>query len=245
MSTRSKSVFRFVSIGAALLLITACGNQVRDDAATFDRNQALADLLTEIEEVGVNETEEGIRVSPGVDQVLNGINAITLRQRTVLGEYRSRAETFPDVAAFMMAYQAEDADVFAAAVERFDQENTDAPISPKIAAYEQAGEAIYEANSELTKDITVQVAALGLLLTQYSGQVAEAAAASGAMSLLNRMTGDENSKFDPDQDLGAALVRARDQLRVNREATKLISDEKALIEEHVNREARFQQASGA
>lgn len=233
-------------VGAAALLV-ACAPQVREDAAVFDRNEAVASLLVEIDEVGYNDTENGIQVSPGVDQVLNGINSILIRQRSVIQDYRARAENFPDVTAFMMAYQEADAAEFSAAVQAFDTANPDDPIRPKIDAYEQAGEEIYAANSELTSQITQELAALGILLARYSTQVAEATAVSGALSFMARMrsTDEDGEKIthDPDTDLGAALVRARHQLRLSREASRLINEEKALIEEVLRQEQRFQLAT--
>lgn len=242
MQTLQRAI-RFSTLACLALILAACAGQVRDDAAIFDRNQEIANLMEDMEEIGFNESEEGIQVSPGVDQVLNGINSIKIRQYSVLMDFRSRAEYFPDVTAFIMAFQEADAMEFAAAIQAFDIENPDDPIGPKIAEYERAGESIYEANAELTSQITSELAALGILLARYSAPVAEATAASGALSVMARMRGTEDSTYDPDSDLGAALVRARHQLRLSREAARLIQEEKALIEEVQLQEQRFQLAS--
>jgi len=233
-------------ISVTSLTLMACAGQMRQDAATFDRDQEVYRILAEMDEIGFVKNQNGVQISPGVDQVLNAVNAIALRKHAVIVDYRSRAENFPDVSAFMTGRSADDPEAIAAAIREFDALYPAEPIGPKVDAYEAAGAQIYAANVTLAAEIAAEVVTLGVLLSNNASAVAQAAAGSGVSSLMGRMQGSgsgSNAAQDADTDLGAALVRARHQLRLAGEASALIQEDKRLMDELLAQEQRFQSAT--
>ncbi|RUO75767.1 hypothetical protein [Idiomarina seosinensis] len=209
---------------AAILATSGCMSTGNDQqAATMDRNQAIASLSTEMEELGFNKVE----IQPGVDDVLNICASVLERQYSVMEQYRTQAENHADVQAFLFAHKDKKPEQLKLAIAEFDAGATkeDEKIGPKINAYQAAIDEVADQNAELAIEIGKHLVQVGYLTTEYGPQIAQMTAAN----TLKSMFGSEDEKT-ADNDLVKAIVRAKDQIMLARDANKLITLEQETIE---------------
>ncbi|MDO6677034.1 hypothetical protein [Shewanella sp. 4_MG-2023] len=207
-------------------LFTGCAS-TSDNAATLDRDQAVSELTVKMDNLGYNP----VTIQPGVDEFLNMAAAILERQRKVIGEYRTQTENFRDVQAFLYAYKDATPEELELAIAEFDAgaKTEEEKIAPKINAYSQANENVYNQNVELTTTLTVEIAKSVYILSEHGTAVAQATAINAAGSIFNSIISDEEAEEDP-QDLGTALLKATDQLSLALEANEIIDLEKETID---------------
>ena len=202
-------------------------------SANLDRNAAVAELTDRMDTLGYSHP---VSVQVGVDEFLNMSAIILERQRKVMGEYRTQTDNYRDVQAFLHAHQKSTSEQLQAAIVEFDAgaKNKDEEIGHKIAAYNLANEGIYQQNVELATDLTVEIAKSVYILSQHSTAIAQVTAVKiGGQYLTNFLSSDEEStdtskKEDP-KDIGAALIKAKDQLALALEANEIIELEQATI----------------
>lgn len=229
-----KGFFGSVATLIFALTITGCASTSREDSGEFDRSAEVEQILEGFETTGLNTPDERVRVAVGADQVLNVINDIAVNQRNNVLEYQAQRENFLDVMAVAEASGDEvGSDAFFAEVTRFDNENPDNPIMPKVIEYTEAQQGVYASNVRLAAQIASSSVELASLLQANAQDVAKAAAAGGIGSLMGGST-------DPNENLGAALVRARDQLKYTQQARDLIGIEKETIEANLARQAELE-----
>lgn len=202
--------------------LTGCASRLPDEAHTLDREAAMIELSQRIERVGYRR----VRISPGVDEFLNVAAAILQQQAELMGEYRIRAEFHRDVQAFLWAYQDVSTEELQAAVIEFDLRamTDEEKIAPKLAAYQLANRRIQQRNRALAAEISAQLLVAGYLLKEHR----DAVMAFAVANMLSGLTGGHGNRTH-DNDLILALLRARDQLRLAREANALIQIEQATI----------------
>lgn len=202
--------------------LTGCASRLPDEAHTLDREAAMIELSQRIERVGYRR----VRISPGVDEFLNVAAAILQQQAELMSEYRIRAEFHRDVQAFLWAYQDVTTEELQAAVIEFDLRamTDEEKIAPKLAAYQLANRRIQQRNRALAAEISAQLLVAGYLLKEHR----DAVMAFAVANMLSGLTGGHGNRTH-DNDLILALLRARDQLRLAREANALIQIEQATI----------------
>ncbi|MCL4409325.1 hypothetical protein [Aliidiomarina haloalkalitolerans] len=202
--------------------LTGCASRLPENAHTLDREAAMTELSQRIERVGYRR----VRISPGVDEFLNVAAAILEQQAELMYEYRIRAEFHRDVQAFLWAYQGASTDELQAAARAFDAQASadEDKIAPKLAAYQLANRRIQERNRALAVEISAQMLVAGYLLKEHRDAVMVFALAN----MLSGLTGGHGNRTH-DNDLILALLRARDQLQLAREANALIRIEQATI----------------
>jgi len=205
-----------------IALLSGCASRLPDNAAQIDRDKAIAELSARIDRVGY----QRVRISPGIDEFLNIAAAILERQAMLMQEYRTQAEFHRDVQAFITAYRGADAEQFRLAVAEFDSTamNENEKIAPKLAAYEQATRMIQQQNRLLAGEISAQLLVGGYLLKEHR----EAVMAFALANVLGGLTGGHGRRT-ADNDLVLAILRARDQLQLARQANTLIQIEQATI----------------
>lgn len=206
----------------AAVVLSACMSTSNENAATLDRNQAVADLSVQMEELGFSRVE----IQPGVDEFLNICASILERQYNVMGEYRTQTENYVDVQAFLTAHQGKSEKELKAAIIAFDDkaETEDDKIGPKLVAYNSAIEGVSEQNTKLATEITLQLAQAAIILSEHSTTVAKA----GSLGLVSGwMSGDEQTA---DNNLGLAILRAKDQIDLASDANEIITLEQETIE---------------
>ncbi|WP_394129029.1 hypothetical protein [Shewanella maritima] len=208
-------------------LFTGCASTSDDKAATVDRNQLVSELATKMDEVGYNQ----VAIQPGVDEFLNMAAAILKRQRNVIGEYRKQTDHYRDVQAFLFAYKDATPEELAQAIAQFDASamSEEEKIAPKINAYSEANEVIVSENSELAVTITTEVAKSALILSEHGTAVAQATAVNMGASMFSSLMSDDKEKDAP-QDIGSALLKAKDQLSLALEANEIIELEQNTIQ---------------
>lgn len=206
----------------AAVVLSACMSTSNENAATLDRNQAVADLSVQMEELGFNRVE----IQPGVDEFLNICASILERQYNVMGEYRTQTENYVDVQAFLTAHQGKSEEELRAAIIAFDEkaETEDDKIGPKLAAYNSAIEGVSEQNAKLATDITVQLAQAAIILSEHSTTVAKA----GSLGMVSGWMSDNEQNAD--NNLGLAILRAKDQIDLASDANEIITLEQETIE---------------
>lgn len=206
----------------AAVVLSACMSTSNENAATLDRNQAVADLSVQMEELGFNRVE----IQPGVDEFLNICASILERQYSVMGEYRTQTENYVDVQAFLTAHQGKSEEELKAAIIAFDEkaQTEDEKIGPKLTAYNSAIEGVSEQNTKLATEITLQLAQAAIILSEHSTTVAKAS----SLGLVSGwMSGDEQTA---DNNLGLAILRAKDQIDLASDANEIITLEQETIE---------------
>ena len=206
----------------AAVVLSACMSTSNENAATLDRNQAVADLSVQMEELGFNRVE----IQPGVDEFLNICASILERQYSVMGEYRTQTENYVDVQAFLTAHQGKPEEELKAAIIAFDEkaQTEDEKIGPKLTAYNSAIEGVSEQNTKLATEITLQLAQAAIILSEHSTTVAKAS----SLGLVSGwMSGDEQTA---DNNLGLAILRAKDQIDLASDANEIITLEQETIE---------------
>ncbi|MCU7555383.1 hypothetical protein OCL06_12375 [Alteromonas sp. ASW11-19] len=208
---------------AAILATTGCSStdESAENAATMNRDQAIATLSEQIAEVGYNP----VAIQPGVDEFLNICASVLKRQHKVMEEYRTQAEHYADVQAFLYAHKDKEPAELQAAIVEFDNgaQSEDEKIAPKILAYQSAIDEVSKQNAELTVEITVQVAQAAYMITQYGQAIAQSTALNMAGSLFS------SEEKNADNDLGLAVLRAKDQISLASDANKIISIEQDTI----------------
>ncbi len=217
---------KWLAVPLVTVMLSGCAtfNQFTgQEAATLDREQYIAELSKEIEAVGFNRVE----IQAGVDEFLNVCASLLERQYTVMGEYRTLAANHVDVQAFLKAHQGLAEEELLAAMFEFDSGATsdNEKISTKFAAYEAALEAISAKNTELGLEITVNLAQATLIMKDH----AQAVAFASGTNLLNSFLGEGEKTAD--NDLGLAILRAKDQISLASEANKIISLEQETIKQ--------------
>jgi len=206
----------------AALVLSACMSTSNENAATLDRNEVITDLSVQMEEVGFNRVE----IQPGVDEFLNICASILERQYNVMGEYRTQTENYVDVQAFLTAHQGKSEEELKAAIIAFDEkaQTEDEKISPKLNAYNAAIEGVSEQNTKLTTEISLQLAQAAIILKDHSSTVAKA----GSLGMVSGwMSGNEQNA---DNNLGLAILRAKDQIDLASDANEIITLEQETIE---------------
>ncbi|ATZ73793.1 hypothetical protein CWC33_08815 [Idiomarina sp. X4] len=206
----------------AAVVLSACMSTSNENAATLDRNQAVADLSVQMEELGFSRVE----IQPGVDEFLNICASILERQYNVMGEYRTQTENYVDVQAFLTAHQGKSEEELRAAIIAFDEkaQTEDEKIGPKLTAYNSAIEGVSEQNTKLATEITLQLAQAAIILSEHSTTVAKA----GSLGLVSGwMSGNEQTA---DNNLGLAILRAKDQIDLASDANEIITLEQETIE---------------
>lgn len=206
----------------AAIVLSACMSTSNENAATLDRNQAVADLSVQMEELGFNRVE----IQPGVDEFLNICASILERQYNVMGDYRTQTENYVDVQAFLTAHQGKSGEELKAAIITYDEKaETDADkIGPKLTAYNSAIEGVSEQNTKLASDITAQLAQATIILSEHSTTVAKA----GSLGLVSGWMSDNEQTAD--NNLGMAIVRAKKQIDLASDANEIITLEQETIE---------------
>ena len=200
-------------------------------AATFDRQQAITELTTEMDKLGYDE----INVVDGVDDFLHIVTAIFKRQRNVIGEYRTQTKNFRDVQAFLYAHQDKSREELTVAINDFDKNisNPSEKIGYKLKQYHEASDEIYQQNIELTSVIFTELNHSVTILADYQTQVAEAIVLKSAKDTIHwlvNLGNDDDQKHDDELSLGTALLIAKDQLNLSMQANELIEIEKETIE---------------
>ena len=206
----------------AAVVLSACMSTSNENAATLDRNQAVADLSVQMEELGFSRVE----IQPGVDEFLNICASILERQYNVMGEYRTQTENYVDVQAFLTAHQGKSEEELRAAIIAFDEkaQTEDEKIGPKLTAYNSAIEGVSEQNTKLATEITLQLAQAAIILSEHSTTVAKA----GSLGMVSGwMSGNEQTA---DNNLGLAILRAKDQIDLASDANEIITLEQETIE---------------
>lgn len=223
-------MFKRLALAAAIsaVVLTGCQSTGNDSsAATLDRYQAIGSLSVQIEEVGFKQAEDLENIPAGVEQFVNMADALVRRQYDVMGAFREQAELYADVSAFLYAYPDATSEELTEAIERFDAgaETHEQKIGPKIHAYNASLETISEHNLQLGIELLEQTATATILLTEYGPQIAQQTAIGAGLSMFNKNKDDKTA----DNDMILALIRARDQVQLAREANHLIKLEKETI----------------
>ncbi len=216
-------------------LFSACQSTHSDEeAATLNRQDMVADLVKRIDDVGYEE----VKIQPGVDEFLNIASSVLQRQRNVIGSYQQKGELYVDVQSFLSAQQGKSELELQDAIAAFDAgaTNEDDKIGHKIAKYRAANDEIYQENIKLTQDIILQLAKAGYLFSQYSVQIGQLAALDVAGDFMNRFMPksdddkDATPKETEEKTIANALVKAKDQLSLAKEANDYIDIEQKTIE---------------
>ncbi|WP_419148673.1 hypothetical protein [Pseudoalteromonas 'SMAR'] len=196
-------------------------------SANLDRNAAVAELTTRMDTLGY---QHPVDVVPGINEFLNAAAIVLERQYKVIGQYRTQTDHYRDVQAFLYSHQNSTPEQLEAAIIEFDKgaQSKEQEIGYKIAAYNLANESIYEQNVELATDLAIEVAKSAYILSQYKNEVATAVTMSAGSSLMSMFSEKEEQAEDP-QDIGTALLKAKDQLSLALEANELIELEQATI----------------
>ncbi|WP_417763561.1 hypothetical protein [Shewanella sp.] len=203
-------------------IFSACQSTHSDEeAASLNRQDLVADLVKRIDDVGYDE----VKIQPGVDEFLNIASSVLQRQRNVIESYHQKGELYVDVQSFLSAQQGKTELELQDAITAFDAgaTNEDEKIGHKIAKYRAANDEIYQENIKLTQQIVLQLAQAGLLFSQYGTEVAKATA-------MNSFTGLFSKDDDQQPSIGKALVKAKDQLSLAKEANDYIDIEQQTIE---------------
>lgn len=202
-----------------------------EDVANLDRNAAVADLTTRMDDLGY---AYPLEVQPGIDEFLN-ISAIILeRQRNVMGEYRTQTDNYRDVQAFLDAHKQSTPEQLQVAIIEFDagSTNKDEQIGHKIAAYNSASEGIYQQNVELATELSIEIAKSAIILSQYGPEIAKVTALNFASSGLTSFLSSDEEKKEAEENpkgLVPALLKAKEQLSLALEANKIIEMEQSTI----------------
>ena len=214
---------KLLSIPLATAILSGCASFGGQEAATMDRDQHIADLRQQMQTVGFNEVE----IQPGVDEFLNLSASILERQYSVMGEYRNITENHVDVQGFLEANKGATEEELKAAMIKFDAGATseDGKIGPKVQAYRAALDVISEKNADLGLDIAKNLASATIILKDHAQAVSVATAIRAAEGFFS--TTDKTA----DDDLGLALLRAKDQLSLAYDANKIISLEQETVEQ--------------
>lgn len=214
---------KWLAIPLATAMLSGCATFNGEQAATMDREQHIAELSQEIETIGFNRVE----IQPGVDEFLNLSASVLERQYSVMGEYRTVAANYVDVQAFLEAHEGATKEELKAAIIEFDKGAASEVdrIGPKVQTYEAALANISEKNTELGIEIVANLAKATLILKDNAQTVAVASGIRTAGSFFSG--GDKTA----DNDLGLALLRAKDQVSLAYDANKIISLEQETIEQ--------------
>ncbi|PFG52246.1 hypothetical protein ATG98_1254 [Marinobacter sp. LV10R520-4] len=214
---------KWIAISFATVAISGCATFNGEQAATMDREQHIAELSQEIETVGFNRVE----IQPGVDEFLNLSASLLERQYSVMGEYRTVTANYVDVQGFIEANKKATDEELAAALMAFDAGATseEGKIGPKIKAYEDAVANISEQNAGLGLEVAANLLKATIILKDNAQIVGIATGVKAAGSLFG------GSDKTADNDLGLALLRAKDQLSLAYDANKIISLEQETIEQ--------------
>ena len=212
---------------SATILLTGCKSTGDDQsAATLDRYQAINSLSLQIEEVGFKQGESLEDIPDGVEQFVNMADSLVRRQYDVMGAFRTQAENYADVSAFLYAYADATPAQLAQAIEKFDAgaQSQEEKIGPKIAVYNASLDAVADSNLQLGLELAEQAAIAAMLLRDYAPQIAQAS----ALSFGTRFMRSEEERT-ADNDMVLALKRASDQIKLAYDANRLIKLEKDTI----------------
>lgn len=204
-------------------VLVGCASGPAEDGGEVNRDAMAQEILKGFGDAGINPEGERVSIAPGVDQALNVTNGIARRQRDTIEDYAAQRENFLDLKKFEEAHGPIGSDAFMTAVENFDAGDPEELMMPKVVAYANAQSGVYEANTTLAVELVSAAAEIATLVSQNSDVVAEAAAGGMLGSLMG---GDS----DPNSDLGAAIVRAQDQIKYSQQASELIKTEKATMD---------------
>ncbi|MBA6389920.1 hypothetical protein H4J38_03900 [Colwellia sp. BRX10-3] len=199
----------------ALSLIAGCSSLSNEQKANIDRDDEVERIIAEIDTVGY----EVVKVSPGIDEFINGLSAFVEQQRNVSVMYREVVKQHRDVTSFLAANEGKTDQELLAEAKEFDlhSKSEEDKIGNKLAAYNKATQDISEENSKLTIELVKQGVQLGYLVTQYGTQIAQVAAINTAMGFFKDDDADEKLT------VATAVIRARDQLSLLNEINGLIS----------------------
>ena len=197
-----------------------------DNSGDLDRNAVVAELTTRMDTLGY---QYPVDVVPGINEFLNASAMVLERQYKVMSQYRTSTDHL-DARKFLYANKDASPEELEAAIVKFDAgaKNEDEKIGHKLATYNEANEAIYQQNVELATQLTIEAAKSALLLTEYRNEVAAALTLSAGSSVMSMFADDENEAENP-KDIGVALLKAKDQLALAREANEIIELEQATI----------------
>ncbi|MBA6291928.1 hypothetical protein H4J58_15785 [Colwellia sp. MB3u-70] len=201
-----------------------------DSAANLDRNAAVAELTTRMDNLGYYYPVE---VQPGIDEFLNMSAMILERQRNVMGDYRTQTDNYRDVQAFLYAHEKSTPEELQAAITKFDAgaTNKNEKIGDKIASYNKANEGIYQKNVELATQLTIEIAKSAIILSNYGPEIAKITAINyGASAVTSLFSSDEEEEeVEDSKDIATVLIKAKDQLFLALEANDIIELEQLTI----------------
>lgn len=214
---------KWIAIPLTAALISGCASFSGQQAATMDRGQHIAELSQKIETIGFTRVE----IQPGVDEFLNLSASVLERQYSVMGQYRTLAANHVDVQGFIEANRNATDEELKLALIQFDAEaaSEDGKIGPKFKAYENAIDVISDKNTDLGLEIAANLTKAAFILKDNATVVGVATGVRAAGSLFGG--GDKSA----DDDLGLAILRAKDQLSLAYDANQLISLEQETIEQ--------------
>ena len=198
----------------ALSFITGCSSLSNEEKANVDRDVEVERIITEIDNVGY----EVVKVSPGVDQFLNGLSAYVENQRNVSVHYREVVKQHRDVTSFLAANAGKTDQELLAEAEAFDvgAKTEEDKIGNKLAAYREATQSISEENSKLSVVLVEQTIQLTIFVTQYGPEIAKITAANSVMGFLKKDDADEKMT------VVTAVMRAQEQVTLLSEINGLI-----------------------
>lgn len=215
-------------------LFTACQSTFSEnDKAELNREEFVTDLVKRIDAVGCDQ----VTVQPGIDEFLNISSSVLLRQRNVIQSYQQKSALYVDVQSFLLAQKDKNEEQLQQAIAEFDAgaKTEDEKIGAKITAYRAANDDIYQENIKLTQDIIVQLAKAGYLFSQHSTEIAQLTAMNSVSGFMKSFTKSDDEKAAEgeaaeEQSIATALVRAKDQLSLAKEANDYIDVEQKTIE---------------
>lgn len=215
---------KWLSISFVIAMLSGCASFEGKEASTMDRGEYISDLQLQIEELGFNEVE----IQPGVDEFLNVTASLLERQYFVMGEFREVTANYTNVQGFLHAHEGSTEEELTTAIIAFDggASTEDEKIGPKLDAYEAAVATIAEKNADLALDIGINLTKSALILQEN----AEAVAFASGLQMIGGAIGGDNEKT-ADNDLGLAILRAKDQISLASDANKIISLEQDTIDQ--------------
>jgi len=206
----------------ALSLITGCSSLTNEQSSNLDRNAEINRIVAELEATGY---DKKVKVVPAVDEILNGVAKVAKSQVEVAKDYRKITNLHRDVASFLAVNKGKTELELLAAAEKFDlkAKNANEKITPKLKTYREATKKISETNGKLTVDLALQAGYVGLLVSQYGTQIAQASAANLLSSFLSN---DDNAK----PTIASAIMNTKDQLFLLDELNSIIDADQKVAE---------------
>ncbi|WP_026972848.1 hypothetical protein [Aliagarivorans marinus] len=197
-----------------------CASTSTEEQANLDRETTKLQLVERCDEIDGHLAH----VSYAIDKVSNMFKSTQERQCKVLDEYRVLASEYADVVGFLDVNAGLNDEELRLAIAEFDQDKPEEEhIGPKVAAYQAAGDHIFQANIELTAQIALDVAELGIVAANNATDLAVETGIGTVTSLFK--SDDEKSP----------LMQAWDDMNFRKElitdANTLIASDKATIDQ--------------